>query len=105
MKQLALEIGGQRIQGPGGVPEGGSLILGTIISTFINVLILGGIFMTLAFLIWGGVNWTMSQGDKEKIKMAQNKIKYSIIGLIVVLFSFFIMSIYGQIFGITFFGG
>jgi amino acid transporter len=55
----------------------------------------------LFFLIWGGISWITSGGEKEKIEEARKKIVYAIIGLVVILASFFIINTVGALFGIA----
>lgn len=55
----------------------------------------------LLFLIWGGISWITSGGEKEKIEAARNKIVYAIIGLVVILSSYLIINTVGSLFGIN----
>lgn len=84
---------------PENIPHG----TGTTNSVFnfgIELLIITGITASLIYLILGGIRWITSGGDKEKIEGARKGITYSIIGLVVILLSFVIINIIGQIFGI-----
>ncbi len=63
-----------------GLPTSGSdnasalAIVGSTMGKIINLLlIVGGLFM-LFFLLWGALDWIMSEGDKEKLSKAQKKI-------------------------------
>lgn len=65
--------------------------------------------MTVAAFIWfifqfliGGFNWITSGGDKAKLQSARDRITNSIIGLIVVVISWSMLSLAGQFFGIDF---
>lgn len=46
------------------------------------VLIIGAILVFL-YLIWGGLMWITSGGDKGKVEIARNRITHAVIGLIV----------------------
>ena len=63
----------------------------TLIETISNVLdtvyLWVGIIAVI-FIIIGGVNYTMSQGDPGKVKKAKDTILYAVIGLIVSLLAF-----------------
>ena len=48
--------------------------------------------IAVIMVIIGGINYTTSQGDPEKIKKAKNTILYGIIGLIISLLAFAIVS-------------
>ena len=57
----------------------------------------------LFFLIWGGISWASSGGEKEKLEKARKKIIYAIIGLCIVFLSFFIINTVGEVLGVKFF--
>ena len=44
-------------------------------------------------LIWGGLEWITSGGDKGKVEGARNKITAAVIGLIIVASSFAILQL------------
>lgn len=77
-----------------GVPTGGlepgqagSNVL-QLIFTF--AFMLAGI-IAVAFVIYAGIQWITSAGDKEKIQKARARLTYAIIGLIVAVSSFLII--------------
>ena len=74
------------------VNPGASNDLNGMIQIIINTVF--GIIGVVAviMIIIGGVNYTMSQGDSTKVQKAKNTILYGIIGLVVVLLSFAIVS-------------
>ena len=55
------------------------------------------------FLIWGGIEWITSGGNKEKLAGAQKKVIFAGIGLIISLGAFMIINIVGGFFGVSFF--
>ena len=83
-----------QIQNVGGIPQGGKDVLSNIIQTGFNLLILIAVILCLLYMIWGGINWMMSEGDKQKINQAREKLTYSIIGLAVVFMSFLIINVF-----------
>jgi len=93
---LTLKIGEQEIQAPSGIPVGG---LGEgeggakLIQNGLSWLLVTAVILALIFLIWGGIKWITSGGDKAKVESARNTIIGAIIGLIVVFTSFLIISI------------
>lgn len=100
MKDLALTIGGspfpttQAIQHIVNLDKPGKY--GTPLLLFgLQVLIVVTIALALCFLIWGGVSWVMSEGDKTKLQSARNTVIFSIVGLITSLLSFFIVNLIG----------
>lgn len=42
-----------------------------------------GALLTFFYLVWGGVDWIMSQGDSGKVEAARKKITHAVIGLAV----------------------
>ncbi len=87
-KQLAitLDIAGEASkQGLNGASlhnssDGGfSVFFGGIMSAAMSV----AVVLVLVFLVWGGIEWITSSGDKSKMEGARNKISNAIIGLII----------------------
>ncbi len=103
MKILSqLQIPGERsLDAPTGVPTAESgTTLSVIIAWSINLLLIAGIVATLFFLIWGGISWITSGGDREKLDKARKTITFAVIGLFVVLLSFVIVQTVGAVIGI-----
>lgn len=101
MKYFALNIAGQQIEGPKGIPTGGAGTVGKIISVGVNTLYIVAIILALGFLIYGGFQWMTSEGDKQKLQAARKKLFYAVAGLIVVLLAYLIVNIIGGLFGIN----
>lgn len=43
-------------------------------------------------LIWGGILYTTSSGDSNKVTTAKNTIMYAVIGLVVAIFAYAIVN-------------
>lgn len=100
MKELALTLpGGQTIQ-PHGLPSGGLPAVSKFVSGSITLFLLVGVVTSLFFLIWGGMQWTTSGGDKTKVAAARSRITFAIIGLLVMLLSFGLLGVISAVFGI-----
>jgi hypothetical protein len=56
------------------------------------VMVLAAVLVFL-YLIWGGIEWITSGGDKGKTESARNKITAAVIGLIVVAASYAILTL------------
>lgn len=85
----------EQIQGPSGVPTGGLGIGGSgtnLIQVVINLLFVVGIILAIIFIIYSGIQWAISGGDKQKLQNARNRLTYSIVGLIVVAAAFIIIN-------------
>jgi len=94
MKILSLSIPGYgNISGAGGVPQGGQATLTRVIGVGLTLLLIAAVILSLFYLIWGGIDWVMSEGDKQKLQSARQKIVFSIVGLTVAFLSFFIINL------------
>lgn len=83
---------------PGGAPNSPT---NTVVSFFLGILIFAAIIIALFYLIWGGIDWITSEGNKQKVETARTKIFMSLIGLIIVFLTFFIINILLNFFRIT----
>lgn len=72
-----------------------------IIGTLIRLILIVAIVISLFFLIYGGIRWVLSGGDKTAVEAARNHIVAAIVGLVIVLLAFFILNLIGGFFGIT----
>lgn len=97
MKELVLSIGGTPIPLPSGAR---SFDLQNLISTGVSLLLFFTIILSLFFLILGGLDMIMSDGEKQKVVNARQKLTFAIVGLIVAFLSFLIVSIIGEFFGV-----
>jgi hypothetical protein len=104
MKYLSLSVPGySNITGPSGIPTGGLGTTETIIRNSVVFILVIAALYSLFVILLAGIAWIMSGGDKAKVQAARAKLTYAIIGFIVSLLSFFIVSLIGSMFGITFF--
>lgn len=102
MDRLAITIGGKTINAPGGIPQGGQDTAQRIIQIGVTLLLVVAVIFGLFFLIFGGIQWTMSRGDKQQLEQARLKITYAVVGLIIALGGFFIVSFVFKFFNLTF---
>ena len=78
--------------------------LGSFVSRAISAVIIVAALAAFIYLIYGGIQWIMSGGEKEKIKEARDKITQAIIGLAIVAASWAIIQLISIFFGIEIFG-
>jgi len=57
--------------------------LGPFLKGLLGAGLLLGSVVALGFMIWGAVDWIISEGDKQKYEEARNKITHAVIGLAV----------------------
>lgn len=84
-------------------PTGGESTLNSVLSWGVNFLFIIATLLALAFLIWGGISWIISGGDKAGVEAARKKIIYALIGLIITFSSFLILNMIERFFKINFF--
>ena len=77
--------------------------LGQILGFVISIAFIIAILVALLFLVWGGIKWITSGGDKTGVEAARNQIIAAIIGLIVVFLAFFILNLILGLFGLSLF--
>ena len=64
---------------------------GTLSNVINTILYVAGV-VAVAMLIFGGIRFMVSRGDKDKVQKAKNTVIYAIIGLILVIFSYAIVN-------------
>jgi uncharacterized membrane protein YdjX (TVP38/TMEM64 family) len=91
------------IEAPSGVPTGGlEGDGGKLLGLGITWLLTAAVILAFFFILYGGANWIMSRGEKEKLESARHTIIFAIFGLVVALLSFFIMNMVGGLLGVNF---
>lgn len=105
MKNIALSVPNYgEIAPPSGVPSGGLLKLEQILQVGLTLAIILALVLTIFFIIFSGIQWITSGGDKQKLQAARNRLTYTIVGLIVILLAIFIIRLIGGFFNIGLFG-
>jgi cbb3-type cytochrome oxidase subunit 3 len=100
-KLLALTLPGDtpvKIETPPGIPTG--INLSVIIRLAIEVSLVIGTILALIFLIYGGIYWMQSSGNKESLDKARKIIIYSIAGMIIMAFSVVIVNVFTTALGL-----
>ncbi len=77
--------------------------INNFISNAIQLVFIVGIVLVLVMLIWGGVEWIMSGGDKDAVGKARGKILNALIGLAILAVAFAIAQVAGAFLGIDIF--
>ncbi len=72
----------------------------SVIGSVIQILFIIAVVIAIFFLVWGGIKWILSNGDKAKIESARGTIIGAIIGLIFVFLSYFLLQLVAGLFGI-----
>lgn len=66
--------------------------IGPMISTVLNFLFIAGVVLAVIFILVAGIRYITSQGEPQKIAEARQSLMYAIIGLVIVIASYFIVS-------------
>lgn len=81
----------QSLKPPGGsIPE---VSADSIPQFVINWIFYIGIVLAVAYLMYGGIRWITSGGDKTKVESARKHIISAVIGLVVVVGTFTILNL------------
>jgi TRAP-type C4-dicarboxylate transport system permease small subunit len=67
--------------------------IGQLINRALRFIMVIAALLVFLYLIWGGIEWITSGGDKGKTESARNKITAAVIGLIVVAASYAILQL------------
>lgn len=81
---------------PGSAGNNPAAPISSLFTVIIRVVITVAALLTLGYMLWGGLDWVTSGGEKEKITKAQQKITYALIGIVFIVLSF---SIFGVVAG------
>ena|SRR5687767_11577563 len=77
--------------------------IGALIRAVVSMAIIISGILVFLYLVWGGVEWITSGGDKTKTEKAQQRITSAIIGLAIVASSWALIRIIGAFFGLDIF--
>lgn len=75
------------------VPPGFFGNFGDLFNRLLTFVLTIGALLVFMYLIWGGIEWITSGGDKGKTESARNKITAAVVGLIVLAAAFAILQI------------
>jgi hypothetical protein len=73
--------------------EGFATDFGALVNGVLSFVMVIAALLVFMYLIWGGIEWITSGGDKGKTESARNKITSAVIGLIVVAASYAILTL------------
>lgn len=75
--------------------------LDDIIRVGIALVVLVSGFLSVVFILWGGLMLILSGGKDEKVKPAINSIRYAVVGLIIIIVSIFVAPKVGDLLGLN----
>jgi hypothetical protein len=65
---------------------------GSLIASLIYFVFVVAVILALGFLVWGGIKWLTSGGDKDSVAGARNTIIAAIIGLVIIFLAYAILN-------------
>lgn len=71
---------------------------GGMVGNIVSILLIIAIILTLLYLVYGGIKYITSGGDKAKIDAARSHLTAAIVGLVIALLSYFILNIVTYVF-------
>ncbi|AKM79857.1 TPA: hypothetical protein DEQ95_05605 [Candidatus Beckwithbacteria bacterium] len=84
-------------------PPTGIKDISKLLSGLIQVAMIIAAILTFAFLVWGGIQWILSGGDKQQTQAARDRITMALVGLGIVAAAWALMKVIGFFFGIDVF--
>lgn len=69
-----------------------------VIPALVSTIFIIAIVIALFYLLWGGLKWITSGGDKGAVQAAREHIIAAIVGLVLIFLSYFILNIVLQFF-------
>lgn len=78
---------------PVAAPQGFFTDIGDTINTVLTFVFVVAVLLVFMYIVWGGITWITSGGDKGKTEEARNKITAAVVGLIILLASFAILQL------------
>ena len=67
--------------------------IGSVVSSAVTIILIIATLIALFFLIWGGLRWILSGGDKAKVTAARDTIVAAIVGLVLSLLAYAILNL------------
>jgi hypothetical protein len=74
-------------------PEGFAGDFGALVNSVLSIVMVIAALLVFFYLIWGGIEWITSGGDKGQTEKARNKITAAVIGLIILAASFAVLNL------------
>lgn len=75
--------------------------IGALLNAVLSFVMVLAALLVFLYLIWGGIEWITSGGDKGKTESARNKITAAVIGLVILAASYAILQLVLRFLGFT----
>lgn len=64
----------------------------SLVKQFVNIFLFAVGALSVIMLIWGGIRYTTSAGDSNKVQAAKNTVLYAIVGLVIAILAYAIVN-------------
>ena len=78
----------------------GRIDLSNVVQFIFNLLVAIGIVAALSYLMYGAIKWITSGGDKAAVEAARSHVTHAVIGLLILVLSWVIVSLVMSILGL-----
>ncbi|MBI5356537.1 hypothetical protein HZB78_02905 [Candidatus Collierbacteria bacterium] len=75
-------------------------VFGRYVGTFWGLAYTAGALIFLLYFVWGGIEWIMGGGNKDRVENAKSKISNGLLGLSLLAGSFALVKAIGYVLGI-----
>ena len=79
--------------------------VGTIVSGAIGAAFIIAGILVFAYLVWGGIQWITSGGDKANLEAARGRISNALVGMAIIAAAYAVILLLEYVFGYTILGG
>ena len=86
-------------------PSGGYNDIGSLVNNIVTMAMIIAAILVFLYLVWGGIQWITSGGDKAGVEAARNRITSALIGLAIIAAAYAIILVLQTFFHITIIGG
>lgn len=76
-------------------------LFSSVLRVVIQSLFIGGFILFTVYFILGAYQWITSSGDQKALEKARNSVIHAIVGMVVMLALFAILSLFESVFGIS----
>ena len=101
MKELAFTFGGQNINVPRTIPQGGLSYMQQLLSNALTIFIVIGAFLLVIYIVWAGMQLISSGGDKQKVAIARGRLTSAVVGFILLMVAVGVINLVGYFFKVN----
>lgn len=81
-----------QVDAPKSIRDASIPLTNSAVQNIFNVILALAGAVAVAFIVFGGIKYSLSQGDQNDVKAAKDTILYAIIGIVVVVIAFMLVN-------------